>query len=88
MEIEINGVKYTERIVNKKHTANIAAFASILIATSQMCFAQSQSLKGSPPEVNIILEFELIQKKKSKLSKSEREYVVRTFNKRFKAIEQ
>ena len=38
------------------------------------------------PNVNIITEFELIQKKQSKLSKSNRDWVIRQFNKYYKEI--
>jgi len=39
------------------------------------------------PNVDIITEFELIQLKKSKLSKSNRDWVVQEFNKHYKLIE-
>ena len=38
------------------------------------------------PQVDILDEFELIQKKQSKLSKSNREWVVKQFNKMYKEI--
>lgn len=38
------------------------------------------------PSVDLVQEFELIQKKQSKLSRSDRNWVVKEFNKRYKEI--
>jgi hypothetical protein len=38
------------------------------------------------PDVNLEEEFELIQNKQSKLSRSDREWVVATFNRKYKQI--
>lgn len=80
--ITINDIQYIERPI-RKNKSNMAFLASMMIAVTEMSFAKTGSLKGKPPEVNIISEFELIQEKKSKLSKSEREYVIRMFNQKF-----
>lgn len=39
------------------------------------------------PKVNIIDEFKLIQEKKSKLSRNDREWVVFQFNRNFELVE-
>jgi len=85
--ITINGVEYTEREKSKSATYSIIKMMSVYLAMmSDLTIKQTKSLKGANPDVNIIWEFELIQQKKSNLQRSQRDWVIREFNKRFKAI--
>lgn len=87
--ISINGVDYIERELTGKPNTNMSAYTSAMLTlyASMAMFNpyQNKILKGEKPKVNIIQEFELIQQKKSKLSRSEREWVIKQFNKRFYA---
>jgi hypothetical protein len=46
------------------------------------------SYQRERPEVDLICEFRLIQEKRSKLSRSDREWVVRQFNSKFKEVKE
>jgi len=84
---ELNGVTYTERERSKSVAYGISRMMSVYMAMmADLSPYQSKSLKGANPDVNIIGEFELIEQKKSNLPRSQREWIVREFNKRFKAI--
>lgn len=73
-EIEINGIIYRQKQI-KKTSKNYVKLVSI--AHMFGCFKLSNSnIYG----VNIVEEFKLIQEKKSKLSKKQRESVVYEFN--------
>lgn len=87
--ITVNGVDYVEREVNTKHNASMSKYVSAMLgiyALSMTFNNQFKNSKGEAPNVNIIEEFKLIQKKESNLSRSEREWVIRQFNKKFKTL--
>lgn len=87
-EFTINGNTYREKeLPNTSKGRYAMRYLGIEILAMSM-LASSSSGKASPPNVNIITEFELIQQKKSNLSKSQRDWVVSQFNKRFELIQQ
>ncbi len=85
--ITINGKSYIEKEEAKHNSTNSRyLMESLAIAMCHSVSAQMDSRKGPPPNVNIVTEFELIQQKKSNLSKSQRDWVVKQFNNRFKEL--
>ncbi len=79
MPIIINNIEYVERTPNKKLSGYLP-FMAIALVTGGIRHAQTNSYYDH----NIVSEFELIQAKKSKLSRSEREQVIRRFNRIYK----
>lgn len=77
--VMINGVEYVEKPPKHIQAANILL---PYLALSIMMGGTKYNKKHI--EVDLASEFELIQKKQSKLSKSEREYIVKQFNNKFK----
>jgi hypothetical protein len=90
-KIVVNGREY-ESIKNEK--ADKLKMSSMAYASLMAAASLSSSLYGGGfgrklrDGINIVQEFELIQQKKSKLSKWERDEVVRQFNNAYKPIEQ
>ena len=89
MEFEINGIKYTEIKREPRKTIN-KTLATALIMTQAFAFLDP---KMNPIKEDIsysneflIKEYELIQNKKSNLSKSQRDNVVFQFERNFKKI--
>jgi len=89
MELEINGITYVEkpqpkRIGNSYRSSLFDFYLPLALAEMAMFHTGTgQSSKASPPDVNIVTEYELIQHKKSNLSRSQREWVVNQFNRYF-----
>lgn len=90
MEFEINGIKYVKRgtTVSKKSknlTSLLMAFPEIMMA-SLMISKQGSVAKPKVKynEIDIVKEFELIQKKQSRLSRMQRDQVVHYFHRQFK----
>ena len=88
--MEINGVTYIERKPSSQKMPS--GMARIMMMTMAMGIgsAYGEENKSNPvprKEVNIIEEFELIQQKKSNLSKSQRNQVEYEFNKHFEIAE-
>lgn len=81
--IEINGVEYIERPVTKKQVQSAQALATISAIAMIHGVRPVRSNKQNH-NINIVKEFGLIQNKASNLSKSERDYVVREFNRQYK----
>ena len=81
-DFEINGKKY-KRIENKK--TRMPELPPILMMMSLMAGIMEYGGRRKPemPSVNIVKEFQLIQQKKSKLSKSQRDRVEQQFNSNF-----
>lgn len=88
-EIEINGIKYQEieREAPKKTSRRLS---SIMIMMTM--FEYTNPYGPSMPRIkplptnDIVKEFELIQNKQSKLSRSDRERVVTVFNRNFREV--
>ena len=87
MELIINGIEY-EAIPKKstQHTG-MSAYLSFMLGIYGGMFTSNKPKTKSLPTPNIIGEFELIQNKKSNLSRSEREMVIREFNRHFRVKE-
>lgn len=83
-KITINGVAYIEREQKKKYPKS---FAEIAIDNAVVDYMSSHYSRKLSKDIIIELEFALIQLKKSKLSKWERDEVVFQFNKKYKKIE-
>ena len=83
--IEINGKTY-EAIERKKSDGSMSHVSRMLMAAMPFMAMEwgTNYRRELPKDINVITEFELIEQKKSKLSRWEREQVVHTFNKHFK----
>lgn len=78
----INGIEYEERPrPSHKSMSTLAPYLAMMLLMG----GNVRSSSNEP--YNVIEEFDRIQKKQSKLSRSEREQVVREFNKRYKIKE-
>ena len=87
--IEINGKKYVKR--ERKSLKISPRIASILTMAAVMgggSFAGFGGSGGPPPNVDIVKEYELIINKKSKLSRSERDWVQYQFKDKYKEIKE
>lgn len=80
MEIEINGIKYRKKEI-KKPSKNFIRLVSMAQMFSGLKL-QNSNIQG----VNIVEEFKLIQEKKSKLSKAQRDSVVYQFNRSYEMV--
>lgn len=83
--IEINGVRYEQIPQEPRVPRKGSKLLNIMLATSMM-FQITNPYMARPsrskplPTDDIVREFELIQLKQSKLSRSERDQVVNAFN--------
>lgn len=86
MEVEINGIKY-QSIEKPKRPKMSGKLASIM-AMAQMFGGYEIGSKKDPerPQVDIVKEYELIQNKKSLLSKNQRDWVVYQFESNFAPV--
>lgn len=84
MEIEINGLKYRQIEQNKQQTARHSRMSVMLMGMAMMFGAQgsvgTSKRQRETPKVNIVEEYKLIQEKKSKLPRKDREWVISQFN--------
>ena len=88
--IEVNGVKY-ERIIHEKKESKPMSKTLAAAMMMTLPYTMYDGLGGSNynrplPNVDIVEEFGLIEQKKSKLSRWERDQVVRIFNNNYKKI--
>ena len=74
MEIEVNGIKYRQK-ETKKPSKNFVKLVSMAQIFGGLKLPNS-NIEG----VNIVEEFRLIQEKKSKLSRTQRDSVIYQFN--------
>ena len=87
MELEINGIKYA-KIEKQPKKQMSRSMANVLMIASM--FGGLDDIGGKTrqrPNIDLVEEFELVQKKASKLSRNDREWVVFQFNQRYKQIE-
>lgn len=89
MEIEIDGLKYRQKLTNNK--PKIYGKSFMMLYGMAMMFSGQGSVGSSkkqsePPRVNIVEEYKLIQAKKSRLSRNDRDWVVRQFNREFELV--
>ena len=86
--IEIKGIQYEEipqpepKRVNR-HTMELMMIASMYYLPFM---PRSNPQPRQKIKVDIVKEFELIQDKKSNLSRSQREWVVSQFNKKYRQV--
>jgi hypothetical protein len=75
----INGIEYVERQnTSSKNVKIMLPFMALAMMIGGNSFAQT-----SKHEYDLVNEFKLIQDKKSNLSRSEREHVIRLFNRKY-----
>lgn len=96
MEVEINGVKYRSKEATEGKSKRLPMSKTMMSLMVMAGMAQSFGMYGEvgtkekkekeTPDVNIIKEYGLIQQKKSRLSKSQRDWVVWQFEKNFERI--
>ena len=89
MELEINGLKYRQKQQNSQQTSRQSRMSTMLMGMAMMFGAQGSvgtSRQRETPKVNIVEEFKLIQEKKSKLSRKNREWVVFQFNRHYEMV--
>ena len=84
--VEINGVKY--RKTKKKPTKMSKSMVSFLALTGMLSGGMNSKKKSTGPEIDITSEYELIQNKKSKLSRRQRDMVVWMFERDYEKIEE
>lgn len=86
MEIEINGIKYQK--IEKQKAKNSKTMSKLLMMAAM--FGGLDGVGGKPRQrPNVILEEEygLIQEKKSKLSRNDRDWVVYQFERQYKRVD-
>lgn len=83
-DIEINGVKYVEREQQRRRHDVSLSMAALLAIGGLM--GNINSYNRPRPQVNIVSEFKLIQDKKSKLCRNDRDWVVYQFNQLYKVV--
>ena len=86
MEIEINGIKYQKKPQTNLEPKRYSKSFSMLYGMAMMFGVVGTSRQRETPKVNLIKEFELIQFKKSLLSKKDRDWVVFTFNRNYTVV--
>ena len=90
MEIDINGLKYRQKEQNNQQTTRQSRMSVMLMGMAMMFGAQgsigTSKRQRKTPKVNIVEEFKLIQKKKSKLSRKDRDWVVFKFNRYYEIV--
>lgn len=84
--IEINGEEYLQLEKQNKGSKLSPTVSKVLMMAIAFSSLNSSNKQKERPEVNIIAEFELIQQKKSKLSRLNRDWVERQFYKNFVKI--
>lgn len=83
---EVNGVKFQKRKLPTKRPIS-KPMRAILIMAMAMGVLDSNTKKSKEiSDIDIIREYELIQKKKSTLSRSQRDWVVDQFERRFEEV--
>jgi hypothetical protein len=90
--VEVNGVKYSkiEKTPNKYVNKRILPILGIMGMFGGVEYGRRQGNDGGVPDkkIDIVKEYELIQLKKSNLSRSQREWAVRQFEKNYQKIEE
>lgn len=86
--IEVNGIKYESRKSDNskkpKHLSKMMLVAQMLGGFSQ--YGSSDYTRELPSGINLIDEYGKIQRKESKLSRWERDKIVRMFEKKYKSV--
>lgn len=89
-EITINGKTYQKKEQPKpsKSSSKLLMMAAAMGGMAAAMGSYGQSYSKERPQVKLEEEFELIQNKQSTLSRSDREWVVATFNRLYKEVGQ
>lgn len=90
MSIDINGVMY-EKIPPRKPTASSRTIERILLmgkAVYGSSMPMGTTFRNKFSHLNVVEEFKFVDRKISTLSRSERDYVTRTFNRNYVRVEQ
>lgn len=85
--VEINGIRYREK--EKEQNRFPKTMSKLMLMASAFAALDPYSPKQKTfeaPDVNIVAEYELIQKKQSKLTKSKRDWVVWQFERNFERV--
>jgi len=85
--VEINGIRYREK--EKEQNMFPKRISRLMLMASAFAALDPYSPKQKTfeaPDVNIVTEYELIQKKQSKLTKSKRDWVVCQFERNFERV--
>jgi len=83
--MEINGIKYQQKEEPKRNPMPKTLMALMLMA--QMTDGiYGNSKPKTRPKIDIVKEFELIQQKKSNLSRSQREWVIIQFEHYYEVV--
>lgn len=85
MEIEINGVKYQKKEQPKRKPMS-KMVATTLIMAQMFGGGFPTGTSKSNDDIDIPKEYELIQQKKSKLSRAQREWVVYHFERNYQRV--
>ena len=80
MEIEINGIKYKQKETKKPSKSFVK-----LISVAQI-FGGLKLPNDNIQGVNIVDEYRLIQEKRSKLSRAQRDSVIYQFNRSYEMV--
>jgi hypothetical protein len=90
MEIEINGLKYRQKEQNNQQISRRSRMPFTLYGMAMMFGAQgsigTSKRQRETPKVNLVEEFKLIQEKKSKLPRKDRDWVVFQFNRHYEML--
>lgn len=81
--VEVNGVKYRERNPERHINLPSRLHSIIMIANAFAAFDPFAPKTKERPKVDLVKEFELIQNKKSKLSRRNRDWVEHQFHQNF-----
>lgn len=88
--VEINGIKYQKIPESpKRFSKSLTPMLMGMMLMAEMAMPEyygGVKKKKETPHVNIIEEYGLIQQKKSNLSRSQREWVVKVFNENFTIV--
>lgn len=90
MEIVVNGQKY-ERIEQEKKSMSGSKRMSTIIMMGAMMGGWNTGASNYTrlrPYVDLVAEYELIQQKKSELSRNDRDWVVRQFEKIYTKVDE
>jgi hypothetical protein len=84
--VEINGIKYREKEKVQNKNSKLSRLMLMASAFAALDPYSPKQKKFEAPDVNIVTEYELIQKKQSKLTKSKRDWVVWQFERNFERV--
>ena len=81
--ITINGINYElkEQPIQSRRSGKL-----LMMAAAMGAMNYGNTYFRERPQVDLEHEFELIQNKQSKLSRNDREWVVATFNRKYKIV--